>query len=259
MTRLVVELPDVSGLPQDEEWCKVQVGDETPRTIRFHEYGTIFSIPGLYEELFYRRLRCGSPATLAQLLDGVLRKADVPPARLRGLDVGAGNGMVGEQLRQLGVSALIGADILPEAAAATRRDRPDVYQDYVVGDLTALSPADEARITSFRPNLLTTVAALGFGDMPSLAFARAWNLVENPAWIVFNIKQEFLDARHQHGFALLHRRLRDEGLLDVRAEHAYEHRLALDGRPLHYVGFVGMKTGPIPEAWLASLRDTPEE
>jgi predicted TPR repeat methyltransferase len=259
MTRLVVELPDVVGLTQDEEWCTVQIGDEAPRTIRFHEYGAIFSVPGLYEELFYRRLRCSSPSTLARLLDGALREADMPPARLRGLDVGAGNGMVGEQLRQLGVSALLGADILPEAAEAARRDRPAVYEDYVVADLTALSAADVARITAFRPNLLSTVAALGFGDMPSLAFARAWNLVESPAWVVFNIKQEFLDAKYQHGFAFLHRRLRDEGLLDIRAEHTYVHRLALDGRPLHYVGIVGRKTGPIPDAWLSTLRDTPPE
>lgn len=256
MTKLAVEFPDLVGLSQDEEWCKVTVGDGAPRSIRFHEYGVIFSIPGLYEELFYGRLECSSPTTLAGLLADALREADAPPAQLRGVDLGAGNGMVGEELRRLGVASLVGVDILPEAASATARDRPGVYQDYVVADLTALKSEERARITAIRPNLLSTVAALGFGDMPSLAFAQAWNLVETPSWIVFNIKQDFLSPEYQHGFAFLVRRLREEGLLEVRAERTYQHRLALDGTPLMYVGIVGVKRGDIPEAWMSSLRDT---
>jgi predicted TPR repeat methyltransferase len=257
--KLNVEFPDISGLTQDEEWCRVTVNGHAPRTIRFHEYAEIFGIPGLYEELFYGRLGCTSPKTLAGLLGEALKRADVPPAKLRGLDVGAGNGMVGEELKKLGVASVVGVDILPEAGAAAARDRPGVYADYVVADLTALPDGDRARLTAATPNLLSTVAALGFGDMPSLAFATAWNLVADQGWVVFNIKQEFLDAKYQHGFSLLVRRLRDEGLLEVKAEHPYRHRLALDGRPLFYVGFVGQKKGQIPDAWLPTLVDHPPE
>ena len=35
-----------------------------------------------------------------------------------------------------GVGTVVGVDILDEAANATERDRPDVYDDYVVVDLT---------------------------------------------------------------------------------------------------------------------------
>lgn len=251
-----MEFPDVVGLTQDEEWCSVVVNGER-RKIRFHEYGTIFSIPGLYEELFYGRLECSSPKTLAGLLGQVLREDGAAAAGLRGIDLGAGNGMVGEELKRLGVSSLVGVDILPEAAAATERDRPGVYRDFVVADLTAPTPEVHARLQAIEPNLLTTVAALGFGDIPSLAFVEAWNAIATPGWVVFNIKESFLDAKYDYGFSFLVRRLREEGLLDVRAEQTYRHRLALDGRALRYVGFVGLKRGPVPDAWRASLRDTP--
>lgn len=254
MTKVVLEFPDVVGLAQDEEWCRVKVGD-TMRRLRFHEYGEIFGIPGLYEELFYGRLQCTSPKTLAALLVDALQRADVTPMSLRGFDVGAGNGMVGEELARVGVSSLVGLDILPEAEMATRRDRPNVYTDYVVADLTALSDADRARITAVRPNLLSTVAALGFGDIPSAAFANAWNLVSSPAWVVFNIKADFLSAKYQHGFSHLVRQLREKGLLEVHGEQTYCHRLGLDGTKLMYVGIVGQKKGPIPDEWMRELVD----
>jgi hypothetical protein len=254
MQHVAVEFPSLVGLAQDEEWCRVTTGD-TSRTVRFHEYGAIYGIPGLYEELFYGRLKCSSPHTLASLLEQTLRRARVDPGSLRAVDVGAGNGMVGEELARIGVSSLVGLDILPEAASAAMRDRPLVYEDYVVADLTAMADADVARVVAVRPNLLATVAALGFGDIPSRAFASAWNLVANPSWVLFNIKEEFLSTKYQHGFALLHRRLREQGLLEVHGELTYQHRLALDGTPLMYVGVAGVKRGPIPESWIAELSD----
>jgi predicted TPR repeat methyltransferase len=241
---LAVEFPDVVGLAQDEEWFAANVAG-VRRKIRFHDYADIFSVPGLYEALFYGRLKCTSPVTLAGLLGEALAKARIAPSSLRCLDLGAGNGMVGEELVKLGVASVTGVDILPEAAMATTRDRPGLYADYVVADLTALGEADRARLTATTPNLLSTVAALGFGDIPSLAFTTAWNLVTTPAWVVFNIKQDFLDQKYQHGFSLLVRRLREKGLFQLHAEVAYTHRLALDGTPLPYIGMVGVKTGVV--------------
>ncbi len=48
---------------------------------------------------------------------------------LRVLDLGAGNGVVGEELKKRGVSRLVGVDIITEAQAATERDRPGVIND----------------------------------------------------------------------------------------------------------------------------------
>ena len=92
---------------------------------------------------------------------------------------------------------IVGVDIIEEAAEAAERDRPGVYDDYVVVDLTdrrADDPRDALGARGF--NCLTTVAALGFGDIPPEAFATAFNLVEpTAAWVAFNIKERFLTRR----------------------------------------------------------------
>src|SRR3954466_2364583 len=123
---LAVEFPGDELLDQDVEWCRVTVGGET-REIRFHDYHEIYAVPGLYEFLFYERLRCCSPRVVRELLEQELQSEDVDPATLRVLDLGAGNGMVGGQLADLGARSITGIDLIPEAAAAARRDRPGVY------------------------------------------------------------------------------------------------------------------------------------
>src|SRR5690606_34320718 len=51
-------------LAQDEAYCHLVEGGEE-RKIRFHEYGEIYKRPGLYEQLFYQRLKCNSPRKVA--------------------------------------------------------------------------------------------------------------------------------------------------------------------------------------------------
>ena len=67
-------------------------------------------------------------------------------AKLRVLDVGAGNGMVGEELDRMGARHIVGVDIIPEAKEAAERDRPGVYDDYFVVDLTDVPAGDLARM-----------------------------------------------------------------------------------------------------------------
>ncbi|MFD1519829.1 methyltransferase, partial [Pseudonocardia yunnanensis] len=121
-----VFLPELDGdllLDQDEEWCEVLVDGRRDR-IRFHDYHRIYDIPGMYERLFYDMLECVSPRLVRDLLATALAEHAMKAENLRVLDVGAGNGMVGEEIRTLGVDTVHGVDILEEAAAATRRDRP---------------------------------------------------------------------------------------------------------------------------------------
>ena len=47
-------------------------------------------------------------------------------------------------------------------------------------------------------------------------------------------------------FARLVRRMVDDGLLTVRAEDQYEHRLSTSGDALLYTAFVGVKNRDIP-------------
>ncbi len=239
---LTVTFPSAAerGLDQDEEWCRVVVdGDE--RTIRFHDYHEIFAVPGLYERIFHDHLDCRSPAEVVGLLGERLRARGTDPAAISVLDVGAGNGIVGEELRALGVRSLVGVDILPEAAAAAARDRPGVYDDYLACDLTALTDDERRRLRAAAPNCLTTVAALGFDDMPPEALMEAYDIVADDGWIAFNIKADFLDAEDSTGFRRLIADLVHSEALEVCDRRRYRHRLSMHREPLDYLAVVGRK------------------
>lgn len=240
-------------LDQDEEFFDVEIDGES-RRIRFHDYHEIFAIPGLYEHLFYDRLKCASPHVVRGLLAAELDRDGVDPSSLRVFDVGAGNGMMGYELADLGVGHIVGVDILPQAAAAAGRDRPGVYDEYFVVDLTDLDDAKRAEIAAHRLNCLVLVAALGFGDIPTAAFAVAHNVLETPAWLAFNIKEDFLDREDDDtGFARLIRRMLSEGIIERRSERRYRHRLSVAGDPLNYLAIVGVKRSDVPQEWLTEL------
>ena len=243
-----------SEVDQDEEWCEVSY-DGTTRRIRFHDYAAVYSVPGLYERIFYDELACESPQTVCGLLGDELDRANADPTGLRVLDVGAGNGMVGDELAKLGVDSIVGVDIIPEAAEAARRDRPGVYDDYFVVDLTDMPADTRERLEERRFNCLTSVAALGFGDMPPRAFAEAYNLVADGGWVAFNIKEDFLGNEDGNGtgFASLIRRMLREEPLDLLGKRRYRHRLSMALEPLHYVAIVARKQRDVPRDWLDEL------
>src|SRR5215207_5517839 len=111
-----------AALDQDEEWCEIGVDGER-RRIRLHDYAAIYEIPGLYEQLFAERLECTSPQVVCDLLRDALEYAGADPAAMAVLDFGAGNGMIGELLDEIGFARIVGVDLLPEARAAALRDR----------------------------------------------------------------------------------------------------------------------------------------
>ena len=56
------------NLDQDEEYCFLKESDGKERKILFHEYAELYKIKGLYEQLFYERLKCNSPAKVSEAL-----------------------------------------------------------------------------------------------------------------------------------------------------------------------------------------------
>lgn len=244
--------PEGAGsLAQDQEWCVVETESETKR-IRFHDYAQIFSEEGLYEHLFYETLECCSPRVVCDLLEDTIEDVDesVSIADLTVLDVGAGNGMVGEQLRERGVGEIVGVDLIPEASQAAKRDRPGVYDEYLVEDLTDLSDRSREELEGRKFNCLTSVAALGFGDIPPDAFAEAFNLVEGQGWVAFNIRDKFLETDESSGFSRLIERMVDGGVLVRVQRKRYRHRLSMNREPLYYYAFSAQKTADIPAEWL---------
>lgn len=239
-------------LDQDEAYFLLSEAGEQTR-IRFHDYREIYRRQGLYEHLFYDRLKCSSPMKVAKILESAVSQSDTHFTELRVLDLGAGNGIMGEELSKVGVSRLIGIDIIPEAEHAMYRDRPRVYDDYYTVDLTAMSAEVREDITSWSLNTLCVVAALGFGDIPAQAFIEGVNLIDTPGWIAFNIKETFLDRRDTTGFSKALRELILSEFIDVYHMERYRHRLSIDGEPLFYFAISGRKKADIPPGFLDSI------
>jgi SAM-dependent methyltransferase len=237
------------GMPQDEERCEVKVGAEWKK-IRFHDYSEVYQVPGLYETIFYRTLRCNSPNRVSSFVNEVMAELGISPGTVRALDLGAGNGMSGEALQNLGIRKIVGVDVLDAAQKATLRDRPWVYDHYMVADFTSLKEEQWSFLKGYRFNLLCTVAALGFGDIPPLAFFNAFNLVADGGLIAFNIRDEFLKKSRGSPFANLVNNLIEQEVMELELLKRYQHRLNTRGEPIFYVGLVARKTKDIPRALL---------
>ncbi len=243
---LRVAIPEVSRrYQQDAEWCVVQL-DGQWREIRFHDYGEIYDVPGLYERIFYDILECRSPDVLRDALATQLRRDGVAAHDLRVLDLGAGNGIMGDRLAVLGVEHQVGVDILPEAKRAALRDHPSIYSSYHVMDMLDLPACDRAVLAAERFNTLVCVAALGFGDIPPECFRTAFNLIDEGGWVVFTIKDDFLTNRDTTGFAAMVATAVEDGMLELRWTDRYVHRLATDRTELRYTGVVARKRGDLP-------------
>ena len=236
-------------LEQDEVFFTL-IEDGEEKRLRFHDYDEIYKRPGLYEQLFYERLRCNSPAKVADLLQRALNTVREPVTELRVIDLGAGNGMMGEVLKREGVARLVGADIIPEARDAAYRDRSTVYDDYYIDDFANLDADVLDELREWRFDCLTCVAALGFGDIPPRAFFNAMKLVRTDGWLAFNIKETFLDHTEHTGFSRLVRELIFSKYLDIYHLELYRHRLSMEGTQLFYYALVGRMTASIPEDFL---------
>ena len=245
-----VRFPNIdSKLDQDQESFEFKLGGQT-RRLRIHDYAEIYKIPGLYEALVYQKLRCSSPRRLVQLMSSVLWDWPEEPWDLRVFDLGAGNGRVASELRMIGCGYCVGLDLLPAARAAARRDCPRTYDDYVVADLCTLSEMLAKRIKRHQLNCLVTVAALGFGDIPAAAFARAFNLITESGWLAMTIKDRFLEDRGSD-LSWLFREMISQGMIEIQAQQRYCHRRSITGERLFYIAIVARKNGHIHDDLMA--------
>jgi hypothetical protein len=225
---------------QNEEYFDL-LTEEGRERIRIHEYDRVYDVPGLYEEVVYNKLQCDSPQVITDLLKTSMQVHDDGTEPLRVLDFGAGNGIVGECLQEaVPTESIVGVDIIEEAKKAVQRDRPDVYDDYYVMDLSEVDEGDKQKLNRWNFNALVTVAALGFGDIPTQAFVNAFNLIDNNSWVVFNIKDRFFSTDDETGYSDMLQQMIGNSL-NVVKKHHYTHRLSMAGKPLHYYAIVGRK------------------
>ncbi|MEJ2166422.1 MAG: methyltransferase [Desulfobacterales bacterium] len=243
----VVYPDDACELDQNQEFFTLVTNNRSKR-LRVHDYDEVYKIPGLYEEVVYEHLKCDSPRMVCSLLEQEINAGRGLKGDMRVLDFGAGNGVSGECLAdKFDCSALIGLDIFSEAREAALRDRPEIYDAYYVMNLGEPSDKELQILEKWDFNVLLTVAALGYGDIPTQGFINAFNLVQKNGWIAFNIKDRFMSDEDDTGYYdTLNAMMGDS--LEVLKIHHYCHRLSMAGDPLHYYAVVGRKKGEISPA-----------
>jgi len=252
--RLEIALPvPGEGLEQDEEWVVARTPDGWKK-IRLHDYHEVFAVPGLYEKWIYDVLQCKSPDKIRDLFARAITESDTDPSSLRVLDLGAGTGCVAEVLSDLGISHFVGVDIYQEAADAAERDRPGLYDEYFVGDL-ASEEAQGAKELAREFDVMTCVAALGFGDIPPAVFAAAFNKVRDGGWVAFTIKTDFVSEDDKSGFSQLISRMLSTSVMDLVSRETYQHRVSTDGEVLPYEAFIGVKRRDVPESLVDSANE----
>jgi SAM-dependent methyltransferase len=245
--RIQLPMSENHDLSQSEAFFYLKHDNGEREKVAFHDYGRIYDSPGLYEQIFYDRLRCKSPTVVTDLLYKAHQSIEQNFTELRVLDLGAGNGLMGEALKKYTVSRIVGVDIERKAKEAVYRDRPGVYDDYYIEDFTKL---DNEKVEEFKDwsfDCLTTVAALGFGDIPVKAFHQAMNLIDENGWVAFNIKETFLHPSDQSGFSQYIRKLILSEYWQVYFIERYRHRLSMEGVPLFYYSIVARKRSHIPD------------
>ncbi len=219
--------PSAPVTPGRETFVLEQAGQR--RTVNLHDYDAIFAVAGLYEHVVQDRLACRSPQTLAAALAGAALRAGASTGGVRCLDVGAGNGVVGEALRTTGLTPVVALDVSGEAARATARDRPGLYADYVVAALGA-APVPEL-ITRHRLTALVSAGALTGGHIEPRVLAETWAAFAPGDWLAFTCVEQHADAAR----ALV------ADTTAFAVDERFVHRRQTDGGPVWYRVLVGRR------------------
>jgi hypothetical protein len=238
------------GPPQaDGEYVGLRPpGADREEIVHLHSYERIYRVPGLYEHIVQDLLRCRSPQVAVDALARALATLRLDPARLALLDLGAGTGLVGELVKGLGVTTVVGLDSLAGAREACLRDRPGVYADYLVGDLTASDPTLLAQLRARRPDGLIAAGAFGGTHMPPEALARSLALLPERAPVVFTIHERWTASDEPGGFQTPLAELLASGRLRLLERSRFEHRITTTGEPIVYelIAAVTALTPPAP-------------
>lgn len=235
-----VELDTTPGREQTEESLVVRHADGTVERFRLHEYARVYAIAGLYEEVVQRRLRCASPSKLAELLVRCAGATGLQAGDLAVFDLGAGNGVMGEELRARGVGTLVGSDNIPAARDAALRDRPGLYAEYLVGDTDDLPQVPEL-IREHALNGLVAAGALGLGHISADSFHRLWSAFPAEAWFAVSLHEKLAEpgASDFGDYLAGFERRRDGGEIVMRER--FRHRLTMAGDPISYLAIVARK------------------
>ena len=234
-----VELDARPDTTQQQEELVVTYADGSQDRMRLHEYDRVYAIPGLYEEVVQDRLQCQSPARLASELTEAVRASGGDPGELVVLDIGAGNGLVAEELQARGVTQPgYGLDTSTAAEAAVARDRPGAYRTFLTAGLDDVDVGE--LVTDGGVNALVGAGALGLGHITPDSFQRAWTALGSGSWFAVTAPEEAATGEGEELAGYLDE-LRAGADTEIVTFERFRHRLRMSGEPLHYYVIVGRR------------------
>ena len=235
------ELAEQDDPPIGQERIRVRFNDGRVEELRLHDYERLYALPGVYEAIVSDRLGCRSPAVIAGMLAAAADRLGWDRAGVRVLDVAAGNGVSGEALAAEGLVPVIGTDIVPAARAAALRDRPGLYERYVILDLLRVSDDAAGDVRALALDALCCVAPVGEapGQLPAGALAAAAGLLAADALIAY-MYDPVVEARDPITPALWASHPSGALVVEARklARRRYVHRQTVTGLPYEMIGVV---------------------
>lgn len=233
------EAPETSR--QSDEFFRATVDGKRQR-FNIHDYATLYRIPWLYDIALYHNLDCRTPTEMSGAIDEVWNSLGVDRSGFRALELGAGSGAFGHELKHtLGIPHLEAIDICPEAAEAAERDRPGLYDAYHIDDLTGLSPQTEASLYASEFNVVAMASATGWGNhIPLAGFEQSFDLLVRGGWFIFHVKPNDPDpecielCQWVEGKAA-------SGKLDQKYRGSHFHRKSSNGSEIFYDVVIGLK------------------
>jgi len=236
---IAFEAPETSR--QSDEFFRATIDGRRQR-FNIHDYATLYRIPWLYDIALYHNLACRTPTEMSAAIDRVWNEHGVNRTGLRALELGAGSGAFGQELKhRLGIPHLEAIDICPEAAEAAERDRPGLYDAYHIDDRTDLTPQTEAALNASQFNVVAMASATGWGNhIPLAGFERSFDLLVRGGWFVFHVKPNDPDPECIELCQWVEGKVAD-GKLDQKYRGSHFHRNSSNGSDIHYDVVIGIK------------------
>lgn len=235
-----IRFPDLSDLPQGDEFFFLKANGKEKK-LKLHDYEEIYKYPMLYEKVLYELLKCNTPHAICNLFSDALTKSSVNPNDLNVLEIGAGSGIFGEYLKNMGINSLAGLDIYEVAKEAAMRDRPGLYRDYYIADLTKLPKEICTEIKDKQYNCVAVASATGWGNhIPVIGFEAAFNLLVEGGWFVYHVKRDEEDPDCLELCEWIDK-LIAKNELQLKEKESCFHRYSIDNKPIYYDVIIGTK------------------
>ena len=168
------------------------------------------------------------------------------------LDVAAGNGIVGAELRKQladkpGIRSLIATDLLSSARSAALRDRPSIYDDYIVADLT--QPQESPIPMSSDVVVICAALGPGYGDLPLEAVDGAITLLREGGLLALTVNARSPGAGSLPRWQSFMASINESGgshwrCLEEVAQQRYKHRKNVQGEWIEYMALIYKKLTP---------------